>query len=355
MPRPAPHAVTSVGLLVRLRHSRGANNCPVDPDIARARITTLIPADVANRNDWAIDMFAAFEALRIEPSDANVCAVIAVTAQESSFPRQSTSRRAAGNRTQADRLTRRSLRIPKLLVNAALALQSPTGVSYAERLSKVRTEKGLSDIFTDFIGMVPLGRQLFADLNPVHTGGPMQVSIAYAQAHAKEKTYPYPLPGSIRDEVFTRRGGIYFGTAHLLDYPVAYDEMLFRFADFNAGHYASRNAAFQSAVSTISGMQLALDGDLLRHGSAAGEPSNTELAVRKVAGQLDLSDAQIRSDLERGSTRCIRRDQALRTRIPARRETSRSCAAARDGAAHPPGEPQDHTTTDHRMVRASRE
>jgi hypothetical protein len=275
---------------------------PVDPDITRARIAALIPAEVSNRNDWAVDIFAAFEALRIEPSDTNACAVIAVTAQESTFRvNPPVAGLPAIARKEIDARARR-YRIPQPLVNAALALQSPTGVSYAQRLATVRTEQGLSDIFTDFTGMVPLGRQLFADLNPVRTGGPMQVSIDYAQTHAAQRQYPYPVPGSIRDEVFTRRGGMYFGIAHLLDYPVDYEDMLYRFADFNAGHYASRNAAFQRAVSTVSGVRLALDGDLLRHGSSASEPSNTELAVRKLAGRLELSDAQIRNDLERGSS-----------------------------------------------------
>jgi hypothetical protein len=93
---------------------------------------------------------------------------------------------------------------------------------------------------------------------------------------------------------------MYFGIAHLLDYPVDYDDMLYRFADFNAGHYASRNAAFQNAVSILAKTPLALDGDLLLHGSAANEPSKTELAIRKLAARLDLSDAAIRRDLERG-------------------------------------------------------
>jgi len=128
----------------------------------------------------------------------------------------------------------------------------------------------------------------------------MQVSIAYAEQHADAKKYPYPVHNTIRNEVFTRRGGMYFGIAHLLDYPVDYDDMLFRFADFNAGHYASRNAAFQNAVSVLTKAPLALDGDLLLHGSAASEPSKTELAIRKLADQLDLNDAAIRRDLERG-------------------------------------------------------
>ena len=53
--------------------------------------------------------------------------------------------------------------------------------------------------------MAPMGKRLFAGYNPVHTAGPMQVSIAYAEKHAAAKPYPYPMDGSsIRREVFNR-------------------------------------------------------------------------------------------------------------------------------------------------------
>jgi hypothetical protein len=270
---------------------------PIDPDLARAEIGARIPASVANRDGWAIDMFAAFEALEVRPTARNICAVVAVIQQESGFQVDPV---VPGLPTLARReIDERAARyhIPGALVTLALNVRSPDGRSYAERLRDARTERALSDMFEDFIGTVPLGRKLFSDLNPVRTGGPMQVGIAFAESHVKATPYPFPLADDVRHEVFTRRGGLYFGIAHLLDYPVSYDSMLYRFADFNAGHYASRNAAFQQAVSSLSQTRLAIDGDLLREGSS--EPSQTELAVRKLG--LGLGEREIRRDLERGT------------------------------------------------------
>lgn len=269
------------------------------PEAVRAQIVRLMPADATDRAGWAIDIYAAFAAQGIAPTTSNLCSVLAVAEQESTFQvdpavpglakiaRREIDRRAA------------SKHVPGFLVDAALWLKSPDGRRYSERLKNVHTEKQLSEIFQDFIGMVPLGRRLFGDFNPVHTGGPMQVSIAFAEAHARG--YPYPVEGSIRHEVFTRRGGIYFGTAHLLGYPADYTQPIYRFADFNAGWYASRNAAFQHAVSVASGIPLALDGDLVPPDAGIGDsPGATELAVRSLATKLDMSDSAIHRALTQG-------------------------------------------------------
>ncbi len=81
-----------------------------------------------------------------------------------------------------------------------------------------------------------------------------------------------------------------------------YPRPLYRFADFNAGQYASRNAAFQNAVTQVSGIPLDLDGDLVRydHGQPAREPGSTELATRVLAHRIDLSNEDIRRDLDLG-------------------------------------------------------
>ncbi|WP_144395831.1 DUF1615 family protein, partial [Pseudomonas sp. Kh7] len=79
----------------------------------------------------------------------------------------------------------------------------------------------------------------------------------------------------------------------LLGYSANYDRQLYRFADFNAGWYASRNAAFQAALSKVTGVTLALDGDLVAPGSIM--PGTTEKAARKLGGKLGLRNPQIRS------------------------------------------------------------
>jgi hypothetical protein len=275
---------------------------PRSPAQVRAQIVRLMPAGATDRDGWATDIQVAFLAQGIAPDAANLCAVLAVAEQESGFKVDPVvpglakiARREIGRRAAAKH-------VPGFLVDAALWLKSPDGRRYSERLAAVRTEKQLSGIFQDFIGMVPLGRRLFGDFNPVHTGGPMQVSIAFAEAHAQG--YPYPVQGSIRDEVFSRRGGMYFGIAHLLGYPADYPQPLYRFADFNAGWYASRNAAFQRAVSLASGIPLALDGDLVPPDAGIGDrPGATELAVRALASRLDMSESAIHRALERGDRR----------------------------------------------------
>lgn len=269
------------------------------PTEVRTLVVQLLPDRVRDKPGWAADLHAALSTLALPSTPTNLCAVMAVTEQESGWQADPP---VPGLATIARReIDRRAAQagVPDLAVRAALALQSPNGRSYAERLEKVRTERELSELFEDFIGMVPLGKTFFADRNPVRTGGPMQVSIAFAEAQVQQRRYPYAMPDSVRREVFTRRGGLYFGAAHLLDYAAPYDQPIFRFADFNAGRWASRNAAFQNAVAVASGLPLALDGDLLppAGAQAVGE---TERAVYGLAGRIGLSESAMRRDLARG-------------------------------------------------------
>ena len=266
----------------------------------RALVSRLLPASVDDRAGWATDIYAAMSALDVAPTAENVCAAIAVAEQESGLRVDPPVPGLARIAWKEIETRREHAGVPKLVLDAALALPSSNGKRYSERIDAVKTEGDLSRLYDDFIGRVPFGRTLFADRNPVRTGGPMQVAVAFAEMQAEAAPYPYPMAGTVRDEVFSRRGGLYFGIAHLLDYRAAYDRYLYRFADYNAGRYASRNAAFQRALTQVSGVPLAQDGGLIRFdaGKADRAPSATELAARVIGRRLDLDDAQIRGDLE---------------------------------------------------------
>lgn len=269
-----------------------------DPARVRADLMRLLPASTGDRAGWAKDIQTAFTTQKITPSKSNLCAVLAVTEQESTF--QANPQVPGLGRIAREEIDRRAARlhIPRMLVDSALQTRSSNGKTYQQRLQAVRSEKELSALFDELIGNLPLGRTLLGNLNPVHTGGPMQVSIAFAQAHAQD--YPYAYEGTIRQEVFTRRGGMYFGIAHLLGYPTHYSQQRYRFADFNAGWYASRNAAFQNALSRASGVRLALDGDLVAPGAIM--PGTTEKAARRLGPKLGLRNPVIRDQLEQGDS-----------------------------------------------------
>ncbi len=286
------------------------------PEQIRAQIKRLMPASVEDRAGWATDIQTAFASLEIEPSAQNMCSALAVTEQESSF---SANPAVPGlgkiARTEIERRAAR-YKIPAFAVRAALQMASPNGETWDARIAAVKTEKELSDLFESMIARVPFGNRLLARANPVHTGGPMQVSIAFAEAHASEHPYPYFVEGSIRNEVFSRRGGVYFGIAHLLGYPAAYDKPLYRFADFNAGRYASRNAAFQNAVSVATGKPLDLDGDLVRYrkGEDGSKVGATETAVLALSGKLSMTPDEIHDALADAGRQRFE-DSALYTRI----------------------------------------
>jgi len=274
-----------------------------NPPDARELIDRSLPRSVPDRAGWTADLYAGFAVLGIAPTHENICAVTAVIEQESGFRVDPVipGLPAIAWREIDDRAAHAG--VPPTLVHGVLRLNSSTGRSYGDRIDRVRTEKELSDIFEDFIGAVPLGSTLFADRNPIRTRGPMQVHVAFAEQLAATRKYPYAVKVSIADEVFTRRGGVYFGIAHLLSYQAPYDRYLYRFADFNAGQYASRNAAFQAAVRAASGSPLVADGALLPHDSDAKGAGATELAVRSLAPRLNIGENAVHGALEKAKSR----------------------------------------------------
>jgi len=210
--------------------------------------------------------------------------------------------------------------------------------SFYERLKAAKSERDVDVTFREFVAFhrsklpAPLrtaeeAAQLVGldldDLNPITTAGCLQVKVDFAEEHAREHAIDRAL---VRDQLYTREGCLHYGVVRLLDWDAGYDAPIYRFADYNAGLFASRNAAFQEQVAALSGTKLALDGDLLRYNEAgrpASEPSQTLTAVVSVAtaNALDLTESRIRRDLGKEKKRAFEETdtwEAIRTLTEAR-------------------------------------
>jgi hypothetical protein len=267
---------------------------------AHELIERALPSRLADRAGWTADIYDGFTSLGLPITAQNACAVASVIAQESGFqldPVVPDMGRIAW--AEIERRARAAL-IPVSVVHGVLQLKSPDGKSYGERIDAAHTEKELSDIYEDFIASVPLGRTLFESRNPIRTRGPMQVNVAFADHYSSVRAYPYPIRTSIGEELFTRRGSVYFGIAHLLAYRAPYESYLYRFADYNAGQFSSRNAAFQQALSAANRQSLVPDGALLPRDPRGFTVGNTESAARALSSRLGLDRDEIHRALEEG-------------------------------------------------------
>ncbi len=139
---------------------------------------------------------AAFAALRIEPRTGNLCSVVAVTEQESTFasdPRVpglgSIALEEIDRRMSTHHISAVGWRARRCRSNRRWP---PPG---SQRIEAATTERELSDIYEAMIDRVPMGRRLLASSNPVHTGGPMQVSVSFAEQLAGDRDYPVSGPG----------------------------------------------------------------------------------------------------------------------------------------------------------------
>ena len=282
---------------------------------AAALAQSIVPAR-KNPRGWGADVHRALERNGIRPSRSNLCSVMAVIEQESTYT-ANPEVKGLGRLAEKE-ITAKISALPFLPgaavegVKLFLASKPTPEKSYLKLIRAAKTERDLDLVFRNMafflfrqfassrlLNTPALARRVDA-INPVSTLGSMQVSIAYTIAEV-EKVRGTRLGMSaiwkLRDELYTRAGGVNYGTRMLLGYRAGYPSRLYVFADYNAGRYASRNAAFQHMVAELSGEKLALDGDLLIYdgGEPKAQPSATEAALRGLA--LGLEGKAIRADL----------------------------------------------------------
>lgn len=286
---------------------------PIDPGLSVDQIVRKVRPDVKDRTGWAADTRDALLAARVSPNAENVCQVFAIVEQESGYA--------------ADPAVPGLGKIARTEIESKLDLLGPlssAGVdwvlspipegqtkSFGERLDAVKTERDLDRLFRDLVhyheGHVPGLQQASAtlftrkleQLNPVRTAGSMQVSVLFAQEVGRREGVPFE---TVREVLYTRPGGLHYGTARLFDHEAAYDKPLYRFADYNAGQYASRNAAFQEQLAKVLDIELAPDGDL-QLWTDAGKPRSDDgqtlkaLLAWRASQAPDMDEKDLRRDV----------------------------------------------------------
>jgi hypothetical protein len=291
-----------------------------EPEMTRAELRTLARQVVPAGKDapgWAADISSALEVNAIRASRSNVCSVMAVIGQESTF---TANPEVAGLGRMAEQQIKAKLAALPVLPSAAavgveifLATKPTPEKSYLSMIRAARTERDLDLVYrnltfflfrqyasTRLLNAGAVAHRIDA-ANPVSTLGSMQVSAAFTIAEverAKNRRLGLGAIWKLRDELYTRKGGVAYGTRMLLGYRAEYPSRIFVFADYNAGRYASRNAAFQHMVAVLSRADLALDGDLMLYDGGKPKPDAgaTETALRSL--KL-MDDESLRADLLR--------------------------------------------------------
>ncbi|MCP4805520.1 MAG: DUF1615 family protein [Proteobacteria bacterium] len=283
-----------------------------DPGLSLDELTELVRSDVDDDLGWATDVRDALRRADRVPDTEHACQVLAIIEQESGYEADPAVPGLAGI---VERELEAEVEAFGFLGDKALELLLDVGPegepTFRERLGSVRTERDVDIVFRELADFHKGEREKLAKafslvlprieekLNPVSTAGSMQVNVGYAQNHPVSAGMERE---EVRDLLYTRHGGVLYGTLRLFDHEAAYDDPIYRFADFNAGQYGSRNAMFQTLLSELMAEDLTPDGDLLIW-TDRGTPAHTDgetvnaLLRWRMEFAPDLSETRMRWEL----------------------------------------------------------
>jgi len=296
---------------------------PSTPALEPGDVARLLPPKVKDKSAWADDIVVAIRLTGKVPTAERACAVVAVIEQESGF---------APDPAVADlpRIVREGLD-EKLAPLGPLAAPARDAIlsarapgddrTFEARINTLRTERDLDRFFRDVAAAFRAenpgsfaianaltalaGRGGIAGLNPVTTAGSMQVKVDFARSLGERDGLD---DDAVRELLYTRGGGVRFGTARLIGYAAGYDDVVYRFADYNAGVYTARNAAFQTQLAELTGLDLVPDGDLLAW-EGDGDPKDIETqtlqALLAFGSAHGVSARTIRGDAKKEKTQAF--------------------------------------------------
>lgn len=239
------------------------------------QIHQLIPnhkmVEPKQKSAWVKDIHATMNELSIPTTKKNVCQVLAVVEQESNFaanPKVPNLGKATLTAMQ-EKLKRYPTAL-QMYINKIMSDYPTPSNNYKQLISNVKDEKQLYLLQRRLVDDLTHGISQISELggvdvknivNEVKTLGSMQVHLDYALAHAKN---PLMSSKELALQILdNRKSGLYFGIKRL--YEVDYENPAYRFSDYNAGAFSSRNTAYQFMLMKLSGQKLTLDGDLLNY------------------------------------------------------------------------------------------
>jgi hypothetical protein len=306
--------VLGVMCIVGCVHTASTPPTSSTPALEPADVARLLPPTVKDRDGWADDIVVAIRMTGKVPTAERACAVIAIIGQESGFKADPPV--ANLPKIVRDGLDEKLAPLGLLAAparDAILAGHAPGATrTFGERIAGLATERDLDRFFRDvaaaYRNEMPgsfavaqalsflLGKGSLAELNPVTTAGSMQVKVSFARGIGEANGLN---DDDIRELIYTRGGGVRFGTARLIGYPANYDDVVYRFADYNAGVYSARNAALQTQLTDLTGLPLVPDGDLLAW-DEDGEPKDVDTrslqALLRFGAAHGLGERTVRRD-----------------------------------------------------------
>lgn len=282
-----------------------------NPGLSVAEVEAYVRPGTEDADAWARAVRSSLLLAERPVDEDHVCQVLAVIEQESGYEADPEVPGLAGI-VERELEAELSAKLGFLADGAAswvLDDAPPGEATFRQQLREVRTERDLDLLFQRIVahheGKAPavasvlrtLAPRLVERLNPVTTAGSMQVKVDWAQAHPVSRRTE---PTAVRASMYTVEGGVRYGTLRLFA-TADYGEPIHRFADFNAGPYASRNAAFQKQLGELRSQELVLDGDLLRY-NGRGRPQRdqdgeTFRAAVAFGAERGLGEEQVRRDL----------------------------------------------------------
>lgn len=307
--------VCGVGLLLSTQATARAEGGDLTLIAAQKLAWQIVPKQ-KNPDGWGKDIWFALDRNGITPSKSNFCAVAAVIEQESSFVANPEVKSIG--RLAIEEATAKIAKLPLLngiarsVVFSFLENRPDPKKSYLRAIRTAKTERDLDLVarrivyylLAEYANVAVLNMpgmaSVIEDVNPVKTIGAMQVSMSFVVSEVAAKQgrgLRLQEVWDLRDKLYSRSWGVHFGTRMLLRYRAGYSDRLYVFADYNAGRYSSRNAAFQKMLAMVTGQKISLDGDLLIYesGTPAGRQSQTERALAGIGS--GLTEDQIRKDL----------------------------------------------------------